>query len=179
MQLETYKKTIVMFSWFLIRSISGAYQEHIRKRHEGGSKFEEVVPHIELPVCCVDQVKATHGSLRTQFQICFIHPLILSFIQQFIHQNVIRKFLMLLSQPLDSRRKSVGLPHLSIQRFLEVLNGFLHNFVCFFPNPPPERNFNSSSFRPSSKSSQPLALTQTLSLTIKPSPTLTPPLTLI
>ena len=29
----------------------------------------------------------------------------------------------------------------------EILNGFLHDFV-FFPNPPPERGFNSSSFRP-------------------------------
>jgi len=33
-----------------------------------------------------------------------------------------------------------------IKHKLEILNGFLHDFV-FFSNPPPERSFNSSSFR--------------------------------
>ena len=50
---------------------------------------------------------------------------------------------------------------------------------CFFPNPPQEWSFKSSSFVACIKPSQPSALTLALSLTLKLSPTLTlnPPLT--
>ena len=86
------KKPTVMWFFTQIFFESTVQQKHIRKRHEDCSIFKEVAPLIKLPVCCIDQSMATHGGLRAQFQICFIHPLILSFVQQYIFKQVIRKF---------------------------------------------------------------------------------------